>query len=131
MNVPGTAGLALLLVYSGVGLLRPERRLLSRLLFVGALVGCAVIGHRQWRMARGYELIEASHPLDDVVELMGAPDRETDGTISLTGDPKDVAELVPGCTRELWYEVFWRPEHYALCFDRSGRLLQKQHEPED
>ncbi len=79
------------------------------------------------QMSRGYELVAPSMTREEVLEVLGEPTRETDGTVSVFGDNKVEAELTKGCVSEVWYFSRVSPQRWAYCFDTEGVLVDKQY----
>ena len=127
MNVT-TVVFLLVMALAGIGM-----SLVSRIRVIGLLVitACCLATAFFWWQARQHRVAFADVRNGDVeqeiVELMGSPDRATDGTVSVYGGPKRRIELTPGCTREIWYVATLTPEQWAICFDKNGLVVDKFH----
>jgi len=122
-----TVGVLIVVTTTAIGLvlLGSHRTRRAGVLVVGVVVlWNAALFWRKARFARGLDRAEVGSTLSDTREWMGNPQRETDGTVSPIGGPK---QRVSGCVRELRYVQFWVPSQYALCFDKSDRLVRKYH----
>jgi hypothetical protein len=127
MNVPATLAI-LCACLLGIGLLIPKRtRSLGLPLFAAGLVLLSYFWWQNLHYDNAFDRLPDRASRADIVAGMGAPDRVTDGSISIYGNAKAASELISGCTEELWYVSLLSPEQYAFCLDPSGHLVRKYH----
>lgn len=75
-----------------------------------------------------YQNLEVGAAYQELIEIAGTPSYVTDGTRWVEPQYlKGQEQLIPNCTKELWYEHWLFPSKYSFCFDSLGVLLEKYH----
>lgn len=126
MNVVGTIALFLSLLV-GVSFCFYCR---TRYIGIFALsLASSVITFFVWQShhwSTGFESVALGVSAQEVVSLVGTPQRITDGTLWVEPQfKKSGTELVPDCTMEYWYNVFYFPAAYSFCFNERSVLIYK------
>jgi hypothetical protein len=126
MNIIGTLVLILsFLVGTTLSFIRRTRKI--GLIFV--LVASGSITYFWWQShhwATGFEAVALGASEREVILLVGTPQRITGGTLWVEPQfKKSNSELMPGCTKEYWYNVFYFPVAYSFCFNERSVLIQK------
>ncbi len=126
MNVHGTLGLIVMLLAGGVLLLFRRVRYIG--LFVVSLAASAT-GYFVWQSnhwAAGFDAVTLGASEQEIILVVGVPQRITDGTLWVEPKYKKAkTELVVGCTKEYWYNVFYFPVAYSFCFNDRSELVHK------
>lgn len=126
MNVIGTLVLTVSFLIGVVLItIRRTRYFGLALVFVtGSAIAFFVWQSYRWQ--RGFDVVALGATEHEVISLVGAPQRITDGTLWVEpGFKKSGTELVPGCTKEYWYNVFYFPVAYSFCFNERSLLIDK------
>jgi hypothetical protein len=126
MNVVGTL---ILIIFGFIGL---ALLLFKRTRVVGlslAAFSFAFIGFFIYQSSArnaAFENVKIGQSEAEIIVAIGKPPRVTDGTEWVEeGVKRSASELIPGCTKEYWYNAFLFPEALSLCFNANGKLIYK------
>ena len=99
--------------------------------FAISFLALNIYWHRfEKKQAIAFEKMVIGDSIQKLVEIVGSPNYETDGTKWVEPQyNKSENQLSPGCKRELWYKakLYPLPSKWAYCFDEHGMLVDKCH----
>ncbi len=126
MNVEGTIAIAISLLVGAVLLFIRRTRYVGLIVFTLPVCALAYFLWQENSWAVGFEEVKLGATEKEVISVVGKPQRITDGTVWVEpGYKKSDSELVRGCVKEYWYNVFYFPVAYSFCFNKRLELIHK------